>query len=901
MKSQQRQSVIRLGLSRPHYDLEELRQLLQVNIDGLVRHLYNGEATLTGHEWRVASALGGKGTSCVISRRGNKAGLWFDHNPEAHYRKGGIIDLISAAKGIDIADAIQWAATWINLRPEKPNSPNAGAQTSCVQSAGPENLARLESNLRRHPAALQYLYDRGLTIGTINKFHLGIKEPYKRKTDEKIVTNALCYPIISSEGEPLSRYGCYNIPGITENPVDKNGWGRGRPTTYYSCAIAGKSTIFVAEGCKDLWMLDQHLAGTSSGREIAIISSSHGSGIPAEWKTSAFWESWDTVYFGHDSDGAGDQMARHLVRFCGREVRRARPPDMRGKDWTDFFKTSGTIEQFFELLNSAPIVTGPMPQSRGKPDQLGEFAAQPVNINGAFVNGYLYYPFTVERREVEATQSRDGTFSERLVTSYITKVLRSDGSVLDIVMLPAPKGTPHEKRVLALTDGTRIEKEPQPSYYATWQLESLQGFIKSTQSKSEPSHRPLHELLLETIAHFKRSVWLPYEEDYTILALYVALSFVYQIFDAIPLVIVSGEKGTGKSELGDAMSRVSFNATIVGQGSAASVIRLLNEARGLVVLDDLEAVGRSLEDGSFSDINQMLKLSYKKRTGRKAITDKNGKTTIFDFYGPKVINNTQGVDSILGSRMVYIQTRRMPQSIREEAKITGSDPSTLIDLRNDFHLWGMSNAQHVHEAYRRLMDSKGDRDDEISAPLRAIAGLAEDETIQKSLDLALERQPTRRIDTEDPVELLKEAVYNSIRQGAIRQLSGAQLCLELRLIADQNQAQNWTTQIPVWQQAEWLGHQLRALEIRDIHTKVSRIRLYGIVTRIYELRSGNVQEVVDDLTVAGKSAPLPRSPLDFCEQTRCDDCPYNHVCAATIPNLKNAKLLNKGKSGRKSI
>lgn len=38
----------------------------------------------------------------------------------------------------------------------------------------------------------------------------------------------------------------------------------------------------------------------------------------------------------------------------------------------------------------------------------------------------------------------------------------------------------------------------------------------------------------------------------------------------------------------------------------------------------------------------MLKLSYKKGTGRKAITDKNGKTTIFDFYGPKVVNNTRG-------------------------------------------------------------------------------------------------------------------------------------------------------------------------------------------------------------------------------------------------------------------
>lgn len=144
-----------------------------------------------------------------------------------------------------------------------------------------------------------------------------------------------------------------------------------------------------------------------------------------------------------------------------------------------------------------------------------------------------------------------------------------------------------------MTDGTRVEREPQFSHYATWRLGSIQAFIAATQSKSPAPHRSLRELLAEVIAHLRRSVWLPYEGDYTVLAVYAAMSFVYQVFDAIPLLIMRGEKGTGKSELGDALAKVSCNATVIGQGSPAGVVRLLSEARGLVVLDDLESVGYS--------------------------------------------------------------------------------------------------------------------------------------------------------------------------------------------------------------------------------------------------------------------------------------------------------------------
>lgn len=577
-----------------------------------------------------------------------------------------------------------------------------------IQPAGPENLARVESNLRRNQAALQYLIDLGLTPASISKFHLGIKEPYQRKGDGKVVRYALCYPVISRDGEPLGRYSCSVIPGLTENPPEQCTWGRGKPLTYYSGSIEGKTTIVVASTCQDLWAIDERLTASMLGDQAVVIAPSHGPNVPDEWKRPEFWSSWAVIYFAQGIDPAGETMARDIVRLCGREVFRVSVPETAGYNWVEFFKSRGTREQFLELVNGAQVMSSPAPAGGDTTDQLGDFAASPVNINGAFVNGHLYYPFTVERREVERVGRTGGSGGERLVTSYVTKVVRSDGAVLDIVRLAAPRGTPRDRQVLALTDGTRIEKEPQPSHYATWQLDGIQAFIKALRNSRAAPHRPLRELLADIMAHLRRSVWLPYDDDYTVLALYVTMSYVYQVFAAIPLMMVRGEKGTGKSELGDALARVSCNATVVGQGSAAGVVRLLNEARGLVVLDDLESIGRLFEDASFGDINQMLKLGYKKRTGRKAITDRTGKTTIFDFYGPKVINNTRGVDPVLGSRMLHIRTRQPNDSVRRAATLTGSEPDETNKLRNELHAWGMINAGRVREPYVRLLDSRGD-------------------------------------------------------------------------------------------------------------------------------------------------------------------------------------------------
>jgi len=756
-----------------------------------------------------------------------------------------------------------------------------------------EDLAKLESNLRSNQETLQYLYDRGLSEFTIRKFHLGIKDPYQRKVDGQWVTNLLRYPLLSTGGEPLDHYGHYKIPGVTENFDGEILSSPTRARTYHTGDIVGMVKLFVAGSCEDIWILDQHLTSFNSELNILLISSTHSHEVPDEWMIPSFWASWESVYLGFSGGKISEQLINQISRCCGRDIMRVRVPEGMGSNWSDFFLAGGTTEQFEALLQRAEIISCPPSMLPVDLDQPGEFAANPVNINGAFINGNLYYPFTVERRELNGRHLKDGDITDRLVTSYVTKIVRSDGAVLDIVRLPAPRGTPHSRRVLALTDGTRIDKEPQPTNYSTWQLENIQLFITRVRAGDSPPHRPLCDLLKFVEEHLKASVWLPIKEDYSILSLYVAMSYVYQVFPAIPLILIVGEKASGKTALGEAIASVSFNSFIIGQGSAASIIRLLNDTRGLAVIDDVESLSMMMER-SFSDMNQMLKLSYKKQTGRKTITHANGKTTTYEFYGPKVITNTQGVDQILGSRMLQIRTQAMPAGVMYERLMTMGQAVDVIALRNEFHAWGMANACKVNAAYEALLRERLDRIEEIAAPLRAIALLSESHEFSKTLERALCRQAQAHVGKMNQNEILIKAASNCVLKGARSRLSAAQLTLEISLLLSSSLEQNYDGK-KLWMRSEWIGQQLKILGIREPNTAVSRSRLYGKLTRIYHLNrdyvakilSSRNSEEVDPINETGQSFT---HAFDFCvKRESCLACCYQEVCPATISGLRQTK------------
>lgn len=193
--------------------------------------------------------------------------------------------------------------------------------------------------------------------------------------------------------------------------------------------------------------------------------------------------------------------------------------------------------------------------------------------------------------------------------------------------------------------------------------------------EGRPPHRPLGAIVADLLAYLRELSWLPNEDDHALLAAYVAMSYCYDAFDAIPMLLLNGGKGSGKFSLAEGLADLSYNGRMLGGGSEKAFVRFVDQGRRFLMLDDLEAVGRrGPDDGGYGDINQILKVSYSKATGLKSVVERNGATrTLNFFYGPKVITNISGIDAVSASRTFTVHCRPLPREVEASGRVQGRD------------------------------------------------------------------------------------------------------------------------------------------------------------------------------------------------------------------------------------
>jgi hypothetical protein len=406
----------------------------------------------------------------------------------------------------------------------------------------------------------------------------------------------------------------------------------------------------------------------------------------------------------------------------------------------------------------------------------------------------------------------------------------------------------------------------------SWDFESINAYLNK-----KSATRSLKEIVNEIIEVLRQAIWLPYDEDYSVLALTVPVTYLQSVFESVPLLLLNGPAGSGKSQTGNTMAKICANGVVVGQVSAAAAARLIDQTRGFVVLDDVEAIAaKAGKDVQITEFVQALKVSYNKHTGVKFWTDvKTMKTERLDFFGVKMLNNTLGADSILGTRMIRIQTRKIPDGMKPSSvrDFTAEEIRRLQSLRNELHTYAFDNVERVDHAYREVYSSKTDRQAEIAAPLRTMAKIVGDPSITTALETSLARQHIQQtIAMDDPVETLKEAVRNLIKQG-FDTVTLTHLRLEMRALLDANYGMSSTTEIPEWNRPEWLGRQLRSNDlVSDID--LGRKRVYGKNLRLVRFSDWIVDEVVATHDEKGNliyRAP-DKAPDAFCQG--CQGCPY---------------------------
>lgn len=782
-------------------------------------------------------------------------------------------------------------ASWVkNLRTEldrQANQVKVQHSASELRAANPVFKDRLNRRLLANQAALNWLQKtRGFSPAVIDHFQLGLSEPYTPKGDSQVQTSdALAAPLLARDGKFYSKYVNYAVPGVTQDnrPKKLKAWSSGPARTYFSEKADNKKRIFLCDGLKDLWAIWDKMRGTPLANELLLVSSTNGgSGYPEEWKLPGFWDPWEMVYLGHDNDKpdprtgkkAGDEHAKSVARMAMREMRRVWP--MGYKDWNDFFLDGKTLDDFEQLLlNAYPLSLKELSNIAPGENEVGLHAALPVAVAGSFHNGHLYEAVEVlERTRDEETNS--------MLERYRTVVVRSDGTLHSTAVMPAPKGTRLNQLVHRLVpDGTMLDGPVKPSPYCSWHWQSVQAFVEG-----KAKQKGLGELLVKVRDHLRASVWLPFEDDYTLLGCTVVATYVQSIFDAVPLLLATGAAGTGKTALGIAMSEVCANSpkTAVGQISAASIARLIDQSRGFVVLDDLESIGGKRNgDSQFDDLIQALKLSYNKQSAIKFWTNmKTNTLEKLNFFGIKLINNTRGVDAILGSRMFKIATRKMPDGMALSS-VGKLDPTQRFDLRNDLHTWAFMNAAAVSQTYAVVFPNKTSRADEISAPLKVIATLAGDAALNRSLEHALMRQERNDVLSETTEQIAQEALEHIIQRsyeerGVVRTVvTITELMMRMALLVDTNFGKNSTTDLSDIENPEVVGRIVKQTFAKSGAQQI-RVQLHGKFLRAYPLEEQIVEKALLKLDPKLRLAGTQRiaDPKDFCQG--CSSCDYRYRC-----------------------
>ncbi len=558
------------------------------------------------------------------------------------------------------------------------------------------NLRRLMSNLRRDAAAMEALRTIGIEAPTVEAFQLGLREPYVR-ADGRRVERVLTFPVSTERGR--RRFACLDLPGITINPERPFGWSAGPPVPI-TWAV-GPSTLVVCGTPFELWQL-----GQAAGRcdlPITLVASSHGDAVPSAWAQPRSWAAWERVLV---TGSVPATVRSAIATAAGRPVEHAAAVEC--TEDADVPIAQQHDQWLLAMLSGAVFVGAGREDAATADAVAGDFSATTTTLHGGWREGRMYYPALVERRTRDAAAGPAGG----MLHAYQTVVVRSDGAVLDGEVLPAPPGTPGSRRVHALTDGTRIDAAPVASRHASWSLGSIRAFVAARSAGEDPCGRPTAATLCDVHAFLASRVTLPDADDLWLAAAYAALSHLYRVFDAVPLLVVKGPRGSGKSELGLAIAAIGFNAAVMGQGSAAALVRLARDGGGLVVLDDAEGLGS--EASGTSELSQTLKLGYKCRTAKKPVALPSGRVVALDFYGPRLVTTTKGVEPVLGSRCVFVAT----SSFDGARAFCDINQDTL---RDELHIVGMVKAAEVERRYRELVAGRTDREGEIWAPLEAVA------------------------------------------------------------------------------------------------------------------------------------------------------------------------------------
>jgi len=192
------------------------------------------------------------------------------------------------------------------------------------------------------------------------------------------------------------------------------------------------------------------------------------------------------------------------------------------------------------------------------------------------------------------------------------------------------------------------------------------SFEEERKIDSETLKKELKEIYQEIIIILKRFCDLK-EEQYSLVALWIIGTYVYEEFETYPYLFFNAMKGSGKTRILKLIAALSKNGELIGSLSESVLFRT---AKGRTMcIDEFERIG-SKEKQS---LRELLNVAYKKGQVIKRMKKKGENFVVeeFEVYTPIVMANIWGMEEILEDRCISLVLEK-------------SDNPAIVKLIEDF-------------------------------------------------------------------------------------------------------------------------------------------------------------------------------------------------------------------------
>jgi DNA primase len=217
----------------------------------------------------------------------------------------------------------------------------------------------------------------------------------------------------------------------------------------------------------------------------------------------------------------------------------------------------------------------------------------------------------------------------------------------------------------------------------------------------------------DILAELKRYVWMPDEQEFVPLALYIMYTYIYMGFSSCPYIHLRGQPGTGKSTTGRIIDYLGFYSIPSGSTTEAALFRSAHAGRGLFVFEEAEKLNNPQDGTTAAAIVALCNVGYTNDDSAYAIrcnTNDYGEQDYFFVYGPKVFVSTKGLKNTLSERSIVFEfskgnEKNINLNYRDFLDDLDTRQGELQEIRDRLHVWSLTRFRAVREVFDELRDS----------------------------------------------------------------------------------------------------------------------------------------------------------------------------------------------------